>query len=62
MIQMIVLGEGESAMASRVKGRFKDSGFGRWLHWMFNMPVDQEEEGRARRFMLRMSGKVRQSR
>ena len=49
-------------MASRVKGRFKDSGFGRWLHWMFNMPVDQEEEGRARRFMLRMSGKVRQSR
>jgi hypothetical protein len=61
MIQMIVLGGGSTPMASRIANRFKESGFVRWLYWMFNVPVDQEEESRAKRFLLKMSGNVRQS-
>jgi hypothetical protein len=48
-------------MASRIANRFKESGFARWLYWMFSVPVDQEEESRAKRFLLKMSGNVRQS-
>jgi hypothetical protein len=48
-------------MPSRITSRFRASGFGRWLYWMFNVPVDQEEESRVRRFLLKMSGSVRQS-
>ena len=58
---MIVLGGENTPMASRIMNRFKESGFARWLYWMFSVPVDQEEESRAKRFLLKMSGSVRQS-